>query len=220
MGQKVSIEYSRGLKILGGSKVSDDGDDIALTGVNFRIEMAHFGLADFAGQIGQSTAKLGKFLERGIANDRDGVIWWKIMAIVIERNEVERVDETVGGIAGNNIDLAIDKGTINEAEVHDAGSGGEVKIIAIAPAAKTVGAFKKLIADADAPLGGDSGEIGHRAEMEAHGIIATDDHSEGVREAERLAEREMEAAGILLFDAIIDRNGGVIGRRSFVEHGG
>lgn len=157
MGQKVSVEYLRGLQVFTGTKCPDNSDNIALPRVDFRIEMAHFGLADLASEVGESSAKLRIFFERGIANDGDRVVRREIMAIVLERDQVERVDETVSGIAGNDIDLPIDECTIDKSRIHDTGSCGKVKIVAIAPAMKTVGALDELVTDSDAPLGRDRG---------------------------------------------------------------
>src|SRR5229473_3515525 len=49
-------------------------------------------------------------------------------------------------------------------------------------------------------------------------VIAADDHGESVFEAKRLGDLEMEALGVELPDAIVDRTG--IALRSFVEDGG
>lgn len=56
--------------------------------------------------------------------------------------------------------------------------------------------------------------------MEARGVICANDHGEGIRETEWFGECEMKAAGVRLLDAVVDRGGSVIGRRSFVENGG
>jgi len=92
-----------------------------------------------------------------VADDGDGVIGREIVEIVFEGNEVERVDEAVGGIAGDDVDLMIDEGSIEEAEVHDIGRGGEVEIVAGTPAGEAVGAFEKFVAYAGVPLGSDGG---------------------------------------------------------------
>jgi len=92
-----------------------------------------------------------------VADDGDGVIGREIVQIVFEGDEAERVDEAVGGIASDNVDLVIDEGSVEEAEVHDIGRGGEVEIVAGAPAGETVGAFEKFVAYAGMPLGGDGG---------------------------------------------------------------
>ena len=96
-----------------------------------------------------------------MANDGDGVVGREIVAIVFEGDEMKRVDEAVGGIAGDDVDLMIDESAVEEAEVHDVGRSGEVETVAIAPAAEAVGAFEEFVADAGVPLGSDWSDIGH-----------------------------------------------------------
>jgi len=48
------------------------------------------------------------------------------MAIVFEGNEAEGVDEAVGGVPGDDVDLTIDEGAVDEAEIHHFGLPGEV----------------------------------------------------------------------------------------------
>ncbi|MGC1489960.1 MAG: hypothetical protein WA798_01225, partial [Candidatus Acidiferrum sp.] len=211
--------FSR-LKIFGCAEGTDDGGDIALIGIDFGVEAAHVGGGDFSAKIGERGTKLRKFFESGIANDGNGIVRREIMTVVLERNEMERIDETVGGAAGDDINLMIEESAIKKAEVHDAGSSGEMEIVAIAPAAKTVGTLEKFVADADAPFGSYGREIGHGTEMETLGILAANDHGEGVFKAKRFGEREMEAIGVLLFDAIIDGGGSVTGKWRLIEDGG
>ena len=82
------------------------------------------------------------------------------MAIVFESDEVERVDEAVGGIAGDDVDFMVDQCAIDEAEVHDAGGCGEVQAVTFAPAVETVGALEEFEADTDAPLGSERDNVG------------------------------------------------------------
>lgn len=160
-----------------------------------------------------------KFFERGAADDGNGVVGREIAEIVFESDEVERVDEAVGGIAGDDIDLMIDESAVEKAEVHDVRSGGEMEGVPLAPAGEAVGALEEFVADADAPFGSYGREIGHGAEMETLGVFAADNHGKGVFETERFSKDEIEALGILLFDAIIDLRGRVRAGR-FVEDGG
>jgi len=191
-----------------------------LIGVDFGVEMAHFGGREFSGEIGEGGAELRKFLERVAANDGNSVVRREVVEIVFESDEVKRVDEAVGGIAGDDIDLMIDESAIEEAEVHDVGLRGEVESVTSAPTAETVGALEEFVADTGAPLWGDGGEVGHGEEVEALRVVATDDHGESVFKAERLGENEVEALSVLIFDASVDGGGGIVGRRGFVEDGG
>lgn len=198
-----------GLEIFCRAEGADYGGDITLLGVDLGVEMTHFLGGDFAGEIGEGGAELREFFEGGLADDGDGVVGREIAEIVFKSKEMEGVDEAVGGIAGDDIDLMIDQGAIEEAEVHDLRRGREMEAVTLAPPGEAVGALEEFVADADAPWGNDGGEIGHGVEMEFLRVVAADDHGEAVFEAERFGEEEMEAPGVLLFDAIIDFGGSV-----------
>ena len=50
-----------GLQIFCGAEGADDRRDVALIGVDLGVEVAHIGGGEFAGEIGESFAELGKF---------------------------------------------------------------------------------------------------------------------------------------------------------------
>ena len=120
---------------------------------------------------------------------------------------MERVDEAIGGIAGDDVDFFVDQSAVDEAEVHDAGRCGEMQAVALAEAAVAVGALEKFVADAGAPSGSDRDDVGDFAEMELLGVGAADDHRERVFESERLGDFEIEALGVALLDALRRRRG-------------
>lgn len=168
---------------MGRAEVPDDGDGIAMLGVDERVEMAHIVGGDFAGEISQGASELRKFFEREMANDGDGIIGREIAEVIVERNEMQRVNETVRGIAGDYVDLMIDKGAIEEAKIHDAGLRGKAEAVTIGPAAKTVGTLEEFITDADAESRSYGGEVAHGAEVVAGGIGMAHDHGERICEA-------------------------------------
>src|SRR6266446_1422177 len=92
-----------------------------------------------------------------------------------------------------------------------------MQLVAIAPAAKAVGAFEKFVANAGAPLGGQRRDIGNFLEMEIFGVVAADNHGESVFETERLGDFEVKELGVELLDALV--NGGGITLRRFVKDG-
>jgi hypothetical protein len=130
---------------------------------------------------------------------------------------VEGVDEAVGGIAGDDVDLFVDEGAIDQAEVHDAGRGGEMQAVELAPAAETVGPLEEFVAEAGAHFGGKGSDVAGVAKMEALGVFGAHDHGKGVLEAERLGDFEIEALSVALFHASIDVVR--VGARRFVEDG-
>jgi hypothetical protein len=200
------------------AKGADDGGGILVLGVDGVIEEAHVRSGEFASEIRKGGAELGESFKSGATNDGDGVVGREIMTVVFEGDEAERVDEAVGGIAGDDVDLMIDEGAVDEAEVHHARLLGEVEGVAVAPAAETVWALEEFITDADAPFGGERRNVGNGVEAGDFGVVAADDHGKSVFETERLGDFEAEALRVELLDAIVD-GGGVAGRR-FVEDGG
>jgi hypothetical protein len=186
--------------------------------VDGEIEAAHVRDGEFAREIGKGGAELREPFERGAANDGDGVVGRKIVAVVFECNETERVNEAVGGIAGDDVNLVTDKDAVDEAEVHDARPPSEMEGVAFAPAAETVGPLEEFVADADTPIGSERRDIRDFLQMEMLGVVATNDHGKRVFEAEGFGNFEVEALGIELFDAIVDGRG-IAGRR-LVEDGG
>jgi len=191
-----------------------------LVGVDFGVQVAHVGDGDLSGEVGESGAKRWKFRERVLTNDRYGIVWREIVAVVREADQMERVDEAVGGIAGDDVDLLVDERSVDKAEIHNARSRGELKAVALDEAAIAVGAFEEFVADTGAPARSDRNDVGNCLEMELLGVGAANDHRKRVFESERLSDIEMEALGIASFDALVDgARVGVVGGR-FVEDGG
>jgi hypothetical protein len=114
---------------------------------------------------------------------------------------VEDLDEAVGGIAGDDVDFFVDECAVDSAEVHDAWRGGEMQAVELAPAAETVGALEEFVAEAGAHFGGERSNVAGVAEMEALDVFGANDHGEGVFEAERLGDFEIETLGIALLHA-------------------
>ena len=190
-----------------------------MLGVDFGVHVAHVGGGDFSGEVGEGCAKGRKFGERVAADDWYGVVGREIVAIVGEADEVQRVDEAVGGIAGDDVYFFIDERTVDKAEVHHAGSFGEVQAVALDETAVAVGALEKFVADSGTPTRGDRDDVGNFGQMKLVGVGTADNHRECVFESERLGDIEIEALGVALFHALVDGlRVGIIGGR-FVEDG-
>jgi hypothetical protein len=211
----VAVPRSEGF---GSPERTDDGGRVALVGVDFGIEVPHFFGGDFVGEIGERSAKLREFYQGVAADDRDGVVGREIMIVVDERNKVEGVDESVGGIAGDDVNFLVDEGAIDQAKVHDTGRRGEMQAVESAPATKAVGTLEEFVAEAGAHFGGVGDEVAGVAEVEALGVFAADDHGESVLETEWFGDFQVETLGIALFDAIVDV--AWVAAWGFVEHGG
>src|SRR5258708_32525833 len=101
----------------------------------------------------------------------------------------------------------IDERAVDEAEVHDLGRLGEMEIVAIAPAAETVGTLQKFVAHASAPLGCDKRNIRNFLQVETSRIIATNDHGKSVFKTEWLGDFEVEQLGGEMREAGIQGGG-------------
>jgi hypothetical protein len=137
------------------AECADDSGSVLMLGVDGIVQAAHVSSGDFSGEIGEGGAKLGKPRKCGLADDGNGVVRRKIVKVVGEWDETQRVNEAVCGVARNDVHLMIEKGAVEQAEVHDAGRRGEVERVALAPAAEAVGALEEFKADADAPFRGE-----------------------------------------------------------------
>jgi hypothetical protein len=70
------------LQIFQRAEGADYGGGIALVGVDFGVEVAHFLGGDFVGEGGQGGAELGRFCEGGAADNGDGSIGREVMFVV------------------------------------------------------------------------------------------------------------------------------------------
>src|SRR5713226_794533 len=117
---------------------------------------------------------------------------------------MERLNEAVGGIAGDDVHFFVDERTVDEAEIHDAGRSGKMKPVELAPATEAVGTLEEFVAEASAHLGGVGDDVADVAEVKALGVVGADDQSEGGFESEGLGDLKVELLGIALFHAIVD----------------
>jgi hypothetical protein len=220
--------YSRKtLEAVGLAEGADDDGGVLMLGVDGAVEAADVGGGEFSGKIGQRGAELRKLREGGLANDGDGIVGREVVAVIGESYQAESIDEAVSGVAGDDINLVIEEGTVDEAEVHDFGRFGEAQAVTFAEAGKTVGALEEFVADAGAPFGNEGNDVGNFLQVEVFRVVAADDHGEGVFEAERFGDFEMEAVGVELLDAVVDSvriallcNSLAVKIWRFVEYGG
>src|SRR6266699_4756905 len=134
----------RQLETLSRTELAHNRNGILVQSINRVIQVAHVGGREFAGEISEGGAKLREAGESGLANDGDGVVGRKVVAVVGE---------------GDNVDLVIEEGAVDEAEVHHVRLPGEVEAVQIAQGAEAVGALEEFVADAGAPLRGDGSDI-------------------------------------------------------------
>jgi hypothetical protein len=89
-------EFRERLEAFGRAEFANYSYDITLVGVYLLIEIAHIGLGDFSGEVAERGAELREAFQGRFANDRDRVVWRKVVAIVLQRNEAEGLNQAVG----------------------------------------------------------------------------------------------------------------------------
>src|SRR5215467_3832458 len=89
----VSRSWSQSLRQ---TKLANDIDWIALVRVNRSVEAAHFGGRDFPGEVGERRSKLRKARQGLAAHNRDGLIRREVAPVVIQCDEIERGEKSIG----------------------------------------------------------------------------------------------------------------------------
>jgi hypothetical protein len=97
----------RRLEAARGTEGADDDGDVLVLGVDGVVEATHVGGGEFASEIGESGSELRELCEGGLPDDGDGVVGREVVAVVSEGDEAEGIDEAVGGVAGDDVDLMI-----------------------------------------------------------------------------------------------------------------
>src|ERR1700687_242451 len=206
------------LKIMCFAEGANGGSRVLMLRIDGVIEAANVGGSELAREFGERGAKLGKFSERGLADNGDSVIGRKIMKVVLESDQAEGVDLPVGGVASDDIHLMIEERAINEAEIHGGGRRSETQIVAARESRVTVRAFLKFIANTGTPLRRDGNEIGDSPQVKTVGVIGANDHGKGIFKAEWLRPFPLKTLAVKLLYTLIDSGG--IRAGGLIEHGG
>src|SRR5690242_827597 len=91
---------------------------VLMLGIHGIVEAADVGGGEFAGEVRESGAELGKLRERGLADDGNGIVGREIMMVVSKGDESEGINQPIRGIAGDDVHLVVNEGAVDEAEVH------------------------------------------------------------------------------------------------------
>jgi hypothetical protein len=76
-----------GLEAFGLAEGADDDGGVLVLGIDGEVEAADVSGGEFAGEIGEGGAEVWESGECGLADDGNGVVWRKVMAIVFEGDE-------------------------------------------------------------------------------------------------------------------------------------
>ena len=140
------------------------------------------------------------------------------MAIVLQCDQAQGVDQAVGGITGDDVHFFFGKRAVHQTEVQHAGVFPEFQSVTFGPAAIAIGTFEKFIADTGAPVRGKRSDVRHFRQMIVASVVAAHDHGEGIGESQRLGYFQRKTALVFVFDATVNRSG--IALRRFREYSG
>src|SRR5258705_11344293 len=132
-------------------------------------------------------------VESLLANHWDGLVRRKVVTVILKHKEIKNRDQSVGGIASDEIDLLVFKRAIQQAKIHDARWFGEAQAIRGGQAFVAVGPLHELVAEARAPLRSIGGGLRNCFEAETPCVFATDFDGKSIVEAQRRNQREAEA---------------------------
>ena len=91
----------------------------------------------------------------GFAHDERRLVGREVAAVVLEHGEVQRRDQAVGRVAGDDVDLSLRERRVEEAEVHlDAGRAAKREAVGRGEPREAVGALQELVAEARAAAPG------------------------------------------------------------------
>ena len=75
--------------------------DVAVLAVDCVVELLHVLIGDFVGKFVERRSDVGMLLQRLPANHGYCFIGWKIVAIILEHEKIERRNQAVCSVPGN-----------------------------------------------------------------------------------------------------------------------
>ena len=119
------------------------------------------------------------------------------MAAVIERRQVERVDQRARGVAGDYIHLFVRQCPVDERKVHGARLRSESQPVGPAQAGIPIVTLQKLVAESRRPASCHRLQVIDRVQAECACVLRPHQDGEGVVEAER-AQNGQAASSVQL----------------------
>src|SRR5579872_4988995 len=105
------------------------GSGIVLLGIDGVVHLAHFRVGNLPAQYVQSAAQLLVVAKSATPKNGDGLVRREKMAVILQDDHSEGGDEPVRGTAGDHIHLMFLERSVEQAEIHDAGGGGELQSV-------------------------------------------------------------------------------------------
>src|SRR6476661_9107541 len=93
------------------------------------IELAHVIVGNLSSKFIQRLFHFWMTHQSLLTNDGDCFIGWKIVTVVFENKEIERRNEPVGRVSGDQVHLLIFESASEKAQIHDAWGSREMQPI-------------------------------------------------------------------------------------------
>src|SRR5438552_47824 len=195
-----------------------DRPDVALLHVRGRVEAAHLIVRELAAVLLQRTRERGVALERRDTHHRRRLVGREVAPVVLERDEAQRRDLPVGGIARDHIHLALRQGAVGAAQVHRGRRRGEAEPVDPGQPREAVGALEKLVAEARVPARRHPAQVRNRLQPVAPGVGRAHQDGERVVEPERREPAQAELPAVFVCDLAI--HAVAVGDGRVLEHRG
>src|SRR5580692_626385 len=124
-------------------------------------------------------------LQRPLPSHRDRFVRREIMTVIFKYKKIERRNQSVGGVAGSDINLAVSERRSEQAQVHNPRRSREVQAVRGSQARIAVGPLHKLIAESGPPMLLVPGRLRQRCQVQPPRVLTSNFQREGVIETER-----------------------------------
>ena len=168
------------------------------------VEAAHVVIGNLSCQFIQRLSHLRMACQHLRPNDRHGFVRREVVAIVFQNEQIQRGDQSIGGISRCEVHLLVLESARQQAQVHDARGLGEAQAVGCGQALVTIGTLHELVTEAGAPLRRVGGCLGDGLQAEPAGVFAADLDGEGVIESESLSDLEIETPGVFGLDLVVN----------------
>ena len=156
---------------------------------------------DAAAEPRDGAADFGVTQQRRRVHDGDGVVGRKVLPVVFEHRQIQRVDQPRGRIAGDDIDLPFGERAVHERQVHDARRLAEAQTVGRREPAVAVGPIQELVAECGAPARRVRRQLRQPRQSPRARVRGANQNRERVAEAERRQHRSA-GVGVQLADLV------------------
>ena len=189
--------------------------DLAVPDVSLVVHAPHLRLRDGAGQAVEGGAQLRARAQDRAPRHGHRLVGREEAPIVLELRQPELVDQAVGRVARDQVNLAAGERAVGERQIHLPRRRGEAQPVSPREARVTVLTRHEILPEARAPARRVPRRVRDRPQPEPPRLVTAHQDRERVVEAERREPLRVEPRGIALLDAAIDL--ARVGQRRLLE---